>query len=75
MQVFLTMGRDGRILVQARLEQPNTIGHVLHYVRQGETFMGVSFDDFAKVTPGGMELPEQPDMSSIQPELSPEDSN
>ena len=70
MKVYLTMGRDGRILIQARIEQGSTLGSVLYYVAQGEDFNGIPYDIFAKSTPGVMELPEQPDMSSVQPDMS-----
>ena len=68
MKVYLTMGRDGRILIQARIEQAGVIADLLHYIAQGEDFSGVPFDEFAKVTPGPFELPEQPDTTSVQPD-------
>lgn len=71
MKVYLTMGRDGRILVQARVEQGGVVGDLMHYVGHDEQFNGVGFDQLAQATPGSFDLPEQPDLSNIQPNTTP----
>lgn len=70
MKVYLTQGVDGRILIQGRIEQNGILADLLHYLAQGETFMGVSFEQFSQATPGSMELPMPPE--DVQPEV-PED--
>jgi hypothetical protein len=70
MRVYLTMGRDGRILVQARIEQSGIVGDLIKYVSQGDQFNGVTFDQLAQATPGPFDLPEQPDASNVQPDTS-----
>jgi len=73
MRVYLTLGRDGRILVQARIEQGGALGDCLVYVAQGEQFNGVAYDQLSQATPGPFDLPEQPDVSTVQPDTSPVD--
>lgn len=68
MKVYLTLGRDGRILVQARVDQGGAVGDILVYVGQGEQFNGVTFEQLSQATPGPFDVPEQPDSSSIQPD-------
>ncbi len=70
MKVYLSASKDGRILIQGRVEQENTVAHVLHYINQGEQFLGVAFNDYAQNTPGAFEIPEQPSTSSISPDTS-----
>ena len=70
MKLFLTMGPDGRILVQSRIEIEGALGYVLHYVNQGEDYNGVPYDQLAQSTPGSMEVPEQPDGSNVEPDTS-----
>lgn len=71
MRVFLTMGRDGRILVQARVEYGSVLGDVCQYVGQGEQFMGADYATLSQATPGPFDIPEQPDSSGIEPDTSP----
>lgn len=86
MKVYLTQGVDGRILLQGRVEQSGLLGDLLHYLAQGEQFMGIPFEQFAQATPGSMELPMppedvEPDAGEAAPEApeqapeAPEDSN
>lgn len=70
MRVYLTLGRDGRILVQARIDQGGALGDCLVYVAQGEQFNGVPFDQLSQATPGPFDLPEQPDSSTVQPDTA-----
>lgn len=70
MRVYLTMGRDGRILVQARVEQGSVLGDLLQYVGQGEQFMGADFAMLSQATPGPFDIPEQPDSSNVEPDTS-----
>jgi hypothetical protein len=70
MKVYLSMGKDGRILVQARIKSDDAFGYILKYIAQGEAFNGVGFDELAQHTPGSIELPEQPDLASVQPDMS-----
>ena len=72
MKVFLTMGRDGRILIQGKLNIQSSIGDILYYLGPGEAFNGIGFDEFAKAVPGVFELPEQPDVATIAPDTQPE---
>lgn len=79
MKLYLTMGPDGRILVQSRIELQGALAYVLHYVNQGEDFNGVSYDQLAQTTPGSMDVPEQqdgsdvmPDTTGLEPEQEPE---
>lgn len=70
MKLYLTMGPDGRILVQSRIELPGTLAYVLHYVNQGEEFSSVGYDQLAQATPGSMDVPEQPDGSDVLPDMT-----
>jgi len=70
MKVYLSASKDGRILLQGRVEQKGSISHLLHYISQGEQFLGVGFDDYAQQTPGMFEIPEQPSTSTISPDMS-----
>ena len=56
MRVYLTMGPDGRILVQARIEEGNSIGDLLQYVAQGDQFNGVDYNTLAQSTPGPFDV-------------------
>lgn len=69
MKVYLTQGQDGRILLQGRVEQSGLVGDLLHYIAQGETFMGIPFEQFAQATPGSMELPMPPE--DVEPGAEP----
>ena len=71
MKVYLTMGRDGRILVQGRVEQQGILGDILHYVAQGEDFNGTGYDELSQATPGPFDLPEQD--TTVQPDMEPVD--
>lgn len=70
MKVYLSASKDGRILVQGRVEQKGSIAHLLHYVSQGEQFLGVDFNSFAQQTPGMFEIPEQPSSADVSPDTS-----
>lgn len=72
MKVYLTQGQDGRILLQGRVEQNGLVGDLLHYIAQGEQFLGIPFEQFAQATPGSMELPMPPeDVSPDADEAQP----
>jgi hypothetical protein len=68
-KVYLTQGSDGRILIQGRVEQDGLVGDVLHYIGQGEAFLGIPFEQFAQATPGSMELPQAPE--DVEPDSDP----
>jgi hypothetical protein len=76
MRVYLTMGPDGRILVQARIEEDNIIADLLHYVAQGDQFNGVDYNTLAQSTPGIFDLPDgQEEFQGVDPDVSEVDQD
>jgi len=69
MKVFLSFSKDGKLLIQSRIESDNSIDEILYYISPGESFMNVPYEQLAQSSPGSVEIPDSPDSSQIDPDL------